>query len=215
MHRTGVLHSRIAAVAKESAPANGPAVKQPSQNGKNGKTGKNGTSWSLSAGTARALSQAEVYPKQHAAQRVSPNTGSIFTILVEQQQQQQQQQPGCTANKPLDSSTAILTAFCKASYSTKKSRFLIQAVRASDGANISSCIQLSPDPVLATGTAEPLGPSLAQGGINFAVAAPNASKLTLVLFDASGKELQQFPLSAEQNRCAGCAKSRVKKASGH
>ena len=34
------------------------------------------------------------------------------------------------------------------------------------------------------------------------VAAPNASRMTLVLFDASGKELQQFPFSAEQNRYA-------------
>ena len=34
------------------------------------------------------------------------------------------------------------------------------------------------------------------------MAAPNASRMTLVLFDASGKELQQFPFSAEQNRYA-------------
>ena len=51
------------------------------------------------------------------------------------------------------------------------------------------------------GKAEPLGPSLADGGVNFAVAAPNASKMTLVLFNASGKELQQFPLTADQHRC--------------
>ena len=54
------------------------------------------------------------------------------------------------------------------------------------------------------GRAEPLGPSNAGSGVNFAVAAPNASQVTLVLFDAAGKELQSFTLPAEQHRTGSC-----------
>lgn len=40
--------------------------------------------------------------------------------------------------------------------------------------------------------------------MNFALANENAAHVTLVLYDASGKELQQFPLSADQHRTGSC-----------
>ena len=54
------------------------------------------------------------------------------------------------------------------------------------------------------GQAQPLGPSNAGSGINFAVAAPNASQVTLVIFDAAGNELQSFALPADQHRTDSC-----------
>ncbi|KAK9829065.1 hypothetical protein WJX72_003715 [[Myrmecia] bisecta] len=52
------------------------------------------------------------------------------------------------------------------------------------------------------GKAEPLGPSpiVGKAGINFALFSQHATKVTLVLFDASGKETQQIPLDPAAHR---------------
>lgn len=50
------------------------------------------------------------------------------------------------------------------------------------------------------GSAEPLGPSVADGGINFAVFSQHATAVTLELYNSDGSEAASYPLDRQSNR---------------